>query len=498
MDNLIEITRLVSRLHDGKVIFKRVSRDTESFYYRMYQGILSGRFTSDQEAAKELYDSHSTDSRYQKLKIRYRKKVLSKLFDLDVETHFHNHYGLSIYQCCLNIFSSQILGMNGLEDASVKVMRYALTMARQHDLTEFELIALKKLRYRAAFDGDRMKFNFYNKRLKEIFLRLGDELESEELTQELIYQNVKSLCPKYKDNHPKEIFDKLKKLNERNNTHTTRLNYYRNAVKYYYSDRKHEEAIKVCNTALQYLSDKRFYQRAKVGEFALYKMQNSLASRNYKMGVQCLRTCLQFFKTGTNNWFNFLETYFILCLHVGKYRQAKTIYDDMLKYPHFIKCSNERKEKWELYRSYLSIVSPGLISPDKINLAKFLNNILFYSNDKAGYNLAATFLEILLRTGRGEYDVLFRKQYAYEKYFRRHISREKNPREYYFSKLLEILIDKEFDHAYVSRLAPRFLSKLNDYQAKSSVHSIEIIPYEVLWSNIMRTVSETRKLYYVA
>src|SRR4028118_1142287 len=101
MDSLSELIRLVTKKRIKKVeLFDESSRNKSSNYFKLFEGIHSGHYRSDQDAAKDIYDCDPSEKKYLILKTRLKQKLLNTLFFLDFEDDENvPAYKNALYDC---------------------------------------------------------------------------------------------------------------------------------------------------------------------------------------------------------------------------------------------------------------------------------------------------------------------------------------------------------------------------------------------------------------
>ncbi|MGB3617499.1 MAG: hypothetical protein WBA12_05225, partial [Catalinimonas sp.] len=100
MNNLRQIIDLVTHKRIKKVeLFDESSRNKSSNYYRLFEGIRSRRYQSDDDAAADLYDCAPTEKKYLILKTRLKQKLLNTLFFLDFRDPDVAEYKTVAYEC---------------------------------------------------------------------------------------------------------------------------------------------------------------------------------------------------------------------------------------------------------------------------------------------------------------------------------------------------------------------------------------------------------------
>ena len=99
-----------------------------------------------------------------------------------------------------------------------------------------------------------------------------------------------------------------------------------------------------------------FRQEVKLAALALIRINYYLQLRDYENGRKNAEKCLELFSEGTNNWFVFLEQYFLLAMHTENYINAAGIYLKVINHPRFPFTASERQEKWKIFEAYINYI----------------------------------------------------------------------------------------------------------------------------------------------
>jgi hypothetical protein len=124
----------------------------------------------------------------------------------------------------------------------------------------------------------------------------------------------------------------------------------------------------------------------------------------------------------------------------------------------------------------------------QFRVGRFLNETPIFSQDKRGVNVSILLLQILFLVAKQDFGAVYEKMDAVEQYARRHLYRKESLRSFYFIKALLELPKGGFHRVAVERKAAKYLDKMFAYpleDAGSSNFVTEIIPYEVLWAQIL-------------
>ena len=73
--------------------------EAKSKLLALWDGIAKGKFTTDEAAAKALYDESFEGSKYRKLKSDFRERVLDAVLEIDGNHKSYSDYQKAYYEC---------------------------------------------------------------------------------------------------------------------------------------------------------------------------------------------------------------------------------------------------------------------------------------------------------------------------------------------------------------------------------------------------------------
>jgi hypothetical protein len=491
LKNLQEIASLVTDLTRKNRLVEWVDEEeSDPKYARLIKGLGTNRWQSEQEACDDLYGKELGSKTFDMLKSRAKDQLVNLIFQLDTNKQFKSSYDRAYFNASRSIFSGAILFVRNKLKSGEDQLKLGLKISRTFNFTDFEIISLKLLRSIASFSGSEKQFNFYNSSLKKAIKRLEADLQAEELNQELILDVVKAVNLKQGwIDRVKSNYSQLVSLHKEYPTHTITINMYRVGIRYFDGIGDYHNAIRLATECEDYLNQNpHLIQKVRLGEMNLHKLYGALHLRDYINGSQYAETCTRLFNAGTLNWLIFLEYYFLLALHTNNVEKALEIHEQVITHPAFKNYPPQNKEKWKIFEAFLAYLQPKQRNVRKgFNVARFMNEVPIFSKDKAGYNLSIIVAQILLSLKTGDYSRVMDRAEPLKLYASRHIRKEKNPRSYYFIKMLLVMIKYDFDPLKSEQIARKFYIKLKSLQSGgvSEIETLEVIPYDVLWPQIL-------------
>jgi hypothetical protein len=501
MKNLIEISKVVTKKRISKIeIFdKSLLNRKESKFNEFYEGLVNDKFNTDEEAAAVLYNTSPLDDKYRQLKSRFSKRLLNTLFFLDSNDPSFSDYHRANYSCNKNWAQIRILLNSGARSAAIKIAAKTLGVAVTYRFSDMVLNCSRILMNNASLSGDEKEYEEYaaltNKALRDVEY----EIRAEEMYQRLtINFALAASTTSELSLEAEKYLETVNKLCEQSDSY--QLHYMKFQIRIMVAQIKGQylQTIKVCEEAEKYLhSNPNFNQKIKLANLALVKISSYLQLRDYENGRMNAEKCLDLVAEGSNNWFIFLEYYFLLAMHTENYINAAGIFIKVTNHPRFMYTSEERKEKWKIFEAYINYIfetenlDRDLIATDptkrKFRLLKFLNEVPNFSKDKKGYNVSILVVQIIYMLEKGEYTGIINRSEALNVYCSRYLRKDDSYRSSCFLKMLLTMVKEDFVYERTKQMAQKYLRKMQegDPEGNNMVNEWEIIPYEILWDKVL-------------
>ncbi|MGI8892550.1 MAG: hypothetical protein ACR2GN_03730 [Bacteroidia bacterium] len=487
MKNLIEITRLVNAFKESHQRAEEKITNSNRFK-EIYEGILMGKYQTDEEVITDLYNTPSGKKSYQKQKERYRHGITAQLLGYNLSRHFQNNYSNARYQCISSFFAANILTMKGKHDAAIELIQNAAHIADKYFFTDIKIMALKKQRYMSSISADKSKFKLYNNKINESLALWNSELKAEEYYQELTMYFVWKIRPVEVIERAEALFVELENIVNKNKSFNINLYYYRFMIKYYHLKKQNLKVLKICDEALAYLeSYKAITPVTWFGEFTLEKMETAILMKDYETGLKCAEQCKEYYSYSYYNKIVFMEYYFLMCMHTKRYNEASEIYQNVINKSFTSLASLASQEKWKIFRNFLSLLVPEELN--MINNNKICFDVFNCAKDKAGYNFALIIAKMIKFLSEGKLDRFESYEESFNIYVKRYIKKEDFPRSYYFCKMIQILYKNSFEKKNVELETSKYLQKLKEIK---NFEHFEVMPYEDLWQIILHQIESMR------
>ncbi|MEO6165906.1 MAG: hypothetical protein ABIO46_09890 [Chitinophagales bacterium] len=493
-----EMVTLVTKqkLNNLELIEDKLPDSKDNLYLKLFKGIADGTFNTDDEAAIALYQTTSRDKKYLMLKSRLKDRLINTLFFLNHKKIQDSPYQKAVYQCNRNYFCSKILLTHGARTSAISMAKSTLSLAQQFDLNEIVLLCSRMLRHHYAMMGLKREYNQFDQLAGSSL-----KLVKSENRAELMYESLLSQVARSKAYKPelaataKEYFNQSKELSKYQQSFHLHLLHYRIGLLYYQVIRNYRLTLNLCNRLQAFLKKNHRYRLAsREGEIALLKMVCCLYLNDYKNGKLNAEESLKLYVQGSNNWFVALENYFLLAMHVGKYKQAAEIFELATSHQRFQYLSAEKSEEWKIFEAYLNYVLPGKIKGKDFKILKFINEVPIYSKDKEGLYPAILIAQLLYMIDRDDEDRIEKNIESLRIFSSRYLTGKKSVRTTIFVKMLRQLINCRYKPERIKAKSSIHLKKLNesDYRQQAENETMEIIPYEDIWNIILNRLQSRR------
>lgn len=465
----------------------------------LYDGIRNGEYLTDEDAAKAIYDSNPNSSSYKKLKYRLTQKLINTLFFIDVQSYSKSEYQKALNRCYKNWAAVQILKDKGLIIISTQFLEQILKSSLKFDLIELSLIILKdlKLQY-GLFLENKYKYNKY----REEYYKLKNIYDLKEKAED-IYITLGRLVTKSKTYElNEEVLDHIEKINvllvKTKSIDSFYLKYYLfNAAYYAYLIKKDPEMqIEVCDEAIAYFNSKPQFKKIGIFSFMQKAGISYLTKKDYSKALYYLKFCYNFnVSPGSLPWTYIRSYYFQLQILRKDYNFAYELTCEVLNSKGFKKLADNYQEPWYLKEAFIHfLIRIGKIDPNKskktlrpFRLTRFLNEISVFSKDKRGLNITINIIQMLFLIVEEKYDAVLDKLTALKQYNFRYLKRPEYSRSSNFIKMLLKIPEGNYEAKDIRRKASKYHQALLANPSDYSEHalSIEIIPYEQLWEEVM-------------
>ncbi|KAA9325036.1 hypothetical protein [Adhaeribacter soli] len=427
---------------------------------------------------------------------RLRKKLLNHLFFLNFNDPYIKVSHRYEQECLDMLHQARVLIKEGEYQISEKLLRSALKIAQQTEFTPHILTAIDLLRQVYVQTSQVLHFKKISKNLASYRNLLQKEQEAEELYYTAKLEINRSVSAK-KNFLTKlgDILQQLKDLWEQNRSFTIYDLYYKTNIWYHELTNDFGKIITVTSETEQMLTNGALNELRFDDRYNKYiKTYSYLRDRQYAEGLQYAGKHGEMFNRASNNWFAFMENYFLLAMHNGSYDVAAKILGEVNTNPFYQKIRKAAQESWQLYQAYLQFIYPVTAITKQFKYHSFVSSVPEFSKDKQGFNVAILILQFLHFLKNREQEQLLYRIESLKKYAGRHLKGDFSIRSQMFFKLLTLVVKEDLHPEKCRRKGLALADKLAATPPPGDAFAeIEIIPYEHLWEEILRMLAKPEK-----
>ena len=473
---------------------KEVSKDNQ-----LYDGILSGKFDTDEKAAKTMFKSHPGNRNFRNAKGKLKQKLLNHLYFLDYDKSSYTLFNKCEYESLHLLHQCKILIREGANDIAIKLLPQLLKNAKQFECVDIVVEGLAMMRNEYARMGKTTPFYEVQKEL-DYYLSFKEALDASEkdFHEILVYVNKSVSAQNRVIGRIPAVVETLQKRSERFKSKQMDRLIFKLQSLYNELSWNFEENIKLCTTIEEkYLrkDNSEIDINLSKKEVALTKLKAFYCLKDAEKGGVYAQKSIKLFKPGTLRWFMFMEIYFLLMMRGGKYKKAGEIFRKIRTNKNYGNLPELNKEKWQIYRAYLVFVNDSKLLRWGFNLEEFIAKIPEFPKENASFNVSTLVIQYIYLLKEGNIDEVRRRIDELQQYNSTHLDKRHNYRNSIFIRLLSIVTEKEFNFELIEEKGRNYYNKLANTNIPTDPDTeMEVIPYEQLYTYILEYL-KTNKIY---
>ena len=487
MEELYKIVKLVTKSTNLSLVLPiangRLSKEDV-----FYEGIKNGKYESDEDAARSLYNSGPNDVRYKMLKHRLKKKLLNNLLFLDYNKVGSKSYFIKEQSCLLMLQQAYILRLNYEFDLVLSLVAKIVAIAEEYEYTNHQVAALELAVACYSEKGNLKQFNTALPALEQALFKRNIEFKATNIFQS-VSVNLKKSVTARKRLLPKlpELIQTLEALWQEARTFVTFEAYYKTSISYYELVGSFDRIIEMTVNAGKWVEEGtvnslRF--ESNYNKFVL--VYAHLRNKDYANGLFYAEKYASDFKEGFLNWFAYMENYFLLALHSNQLPLSELLLHKVFSNNSFSRISNTAKERWSLYQMYYRVISLNSKTANNIYINPYSLSLPEYSKDKLGFNVAYLILQFIYFLQKEDSEALLYRIESLKKYILTHLKDTFSLRSKTFLKLLILTVTEDFNADVCRSKGQKLYQKLIETPTPGDAYAeIEIVPYEHLWEHIL-------------
>jgi hypothetical protein len=453
--------------------------------------------TTQLQVVKALYGKATAANvrALQKLQSRVRSKLLNQLYFLDHSDPRHLVSRRYELECLDLLHKVSILYAEREYKLSERLLQRCLRLAETGEFTHYVVQSARMLRNLHAEQRQAIPY----KKVAKLLVRAQQILALEDEAEQLYTDTQLALTGTVATRRAvlavlPDRLAQLESLHRRARSFTTYNIVYRVRMAFEELQGNYQEIIRVTAAASRRLREGKLNERRfDIRYNHFMSIYAYLRSRQPVQGLRLAEEYARDFHPSSSNWFYFQEHHVLLALHAEQYERAQQLLVLITKNPAYPIQREAALQRWDLYKAYIDFVLPPqrVTTARQRQMAQWVLQLPDYSRDKRGHNVAILVLQLLhfLRERNLE-EVLLRLE-RLRKYQQRHLYEPSTLRSRLFLRLLQVIVEKNFDAAKAADRGKALLQQLRDTPPPGEAFAeVEIIPYEQLWELVLGLLRE--------
>ncbi|MBR9997805.1 MAG: hypothetical protein KFF73_02485 [Cyclobacteriaceae bacterium] len=465
----------------------------------LYEGIVNEIFPTEEIAAKHLFNTDPGNRNYRNTKAKLKQKLFNHLYFLDYNKSGYSNFLRAKYECLHLIHQMKILVMEEAGCIAIKKLPQLIKTAKDYELIELALDGLLLLRNEFSLLGKCSSVNISEKEIHNLKPFYNAIINCEEIYYDTIVLINKSYSSGEKVLD--EIPDKIREIERTaNHFHSSRLDILAKNLKiaFYKMTNSFEEILQICDEL-----EKKYITRdvseinvdLNYREFTFLKILCLYTLNKSDEGISYSQKKESLFKEGTDDWFRFKEYQFLFSMKGEKFRQAAKIFRIVKINKNFGNLGKNTKTRWTIYRAYILFINDTKLIKWGFDIDQFKNTIPKYPKKLLGYSIATLFIQFMFFLREGNATKVKQILENLRPLNSTHLDKRHNYRNSVFIRMLEIVIEKDFEYETVREKCINYFQKLKEIQIPPDFQlEMEIIPLDILWEYILN-ILKTNKFY---
>lgn len=495
MEDLISLVKTISqhKIEKFDLFNSRVNLPYKSRL--LYDGILKGNITNENEGLKHLYETNEDRPKLKKLQARLKKRLLNTLFFVQLnKDEFTNKRRASI-DVGRELVQIMILNDRNEFKASFSLAKKAYTKSIKYELTDYSILLARRLLYFYSIYYPSQK---HKKKIQEdidkLTIILNAEIKAEQYYNEVsfIYLVKKSKFSDSELSKFKDYIDELEELQQHIKSYRFNLNTYNMVSSYYILIGEYQKCIDICSEALSFFSNKPFEDNLSKFNFRNSLILSAISQRKYDIAERYNSENFKILSKGSYNWYLQCNYQYLILSTQERYQELYNLVLEVVNADNYKKFILQN-EYWQVIEAYVQfLIRTGKIDPKltdsskqlrTFSLSRFVNDVPAFSKDKRGINIAILIIQFLFLLEERKYSKLIDKLDAIKQYSYRYLKNNASYRSNLFIKMLLKVAEVDFHPKAAERHTGDMLKKLYDSYPSANFQSseIEVIQYEKLW-----------------
>ena len=503
-DALRDLAQILNKNKIKQLEVLGVTQFAESKTEALYEGLLRGKFKSDDDAAKELYDSFSKDPKYKKIRAKFFRQLVNTVFFIDNTEAMFTEQTKAISNCYRDFAAAQMVKGRGAKEAAAFLLQQTLTQAEKFELTS---LCSEIARSIVGNFGNAINDNNAFQRYSELF----EIYEKKRLAEMDAFSCFRQLDEYYNSaNSPNEkvfemadeFYNRLKPQADEVDTIEFRYRLFLIGMIRNSARGEYQESLTLVDETLEKLGDRPGLTRGQHQAILLQKLfcisQLRLPAEDDHKAL--LDKYYELCRDGDYSWFKGHEVMCYYFIATQQYDKALDEFQLIIQQSNYERLSGMTHDNMHLLLGYLNLLGElGALDAkklDKLNsgaefrLSKHMNEFQVAEKDREGMNIPIMLLPLLYSILEKVPESATKSTDALDKYRQRYLESELNKRSACFLKLLLALLNYPYQVENAERKIKKELDNLSNLppDINKQVYFVEVVPYEHLWEMMYEKV----------
>ena len=500
MEDIKAIIKLLTKQKIRQIEILSEESKMSEMSKKLYLGIKDGTITNDEEAAQLLYNTDAKNAKYRVLKNRFKQRLINTLFFIDVQAYGRSTYNKVLNRSYKNWAAAKILLDKAMSKNAISIMETILISSLKYDLEELSLLMVRDIKLHfGLYNYKKAKFQKYQLLYDKLKVIVEHKSKAEEYYIYFghLFSTIKSVSYNSEIKQKEKILLTLSKKALKIDSYHLRYNIYMSLYILYLIKRDLKLQLKISQEAIKYFNSKKGFHNYGKGSFLQINGLVQLGLGNFDESLITFYKCFEVKPIEGRLFWQSIHNYIFL-IHILKkdYDKAYEILSYILNHKTFKNIYNDFRQQWYLKHAFIHfLIRTNKINPEKIKvqklkpfrLNKFLNDTITLSKDKRGFNITIHIIQILYLIMDEKYDDLLDKMTSLKQYSFRYLKTDEYLRSRTFIKMLITIPEQSYNLKKILKktkvLQQKLIATPMDYSEQAM--SIEIIPYEQLWEEVL-------------
>ena len=466
---------------------------------KLFAIVFSGKFQNDTQVMQTIYGKKNLAT-FAKLKSKLKdiliKSTLLQSSEVEAE-HSRINEGLNNFRYTMAV---KMLNSLSIRHLAIKLGERTLVKSIKYHTTENILLLSRLLvMHFSTSEYNKIKLNKYLS-IQNKYLRVYEwEIKAENYFMDL--QKIHLFSVSAQDElkvKAKKYMDELESVNDID-SYIFYIYKYRVKAAYYEYMRDYESLLKISDAALNELGTPELRTNLSLHSINIRKAWTLIQIGRFDDVVKIGTKDMKDLPSGSIGWYVIAHYKLKAFLYKGDYKNAVDLIKSMIEEPLFTKIGGNFREIFYATLGYIHLIVNSGLAGDPVKLkrnlpdfkiGKFLNTIPVFSKDKKGINASILLMHVAFLLQRKDYNKIIDRIDSLNQYAFRHLRKDDTFRSNCMIKMVIQMTKADFNPIRTERYTRDLLHQLEQVKLTGSGENIEteIIPYEVLWKIMMKSL----------